>query len=88
MDHLATCAKQDLVERVEEVLARPIDPDLIGRRGLSPLCLASQHGHKGTVQLLLEAQADKDKACGWATPLRLAAQEGHAEIVHLLLEAW
>ncbi|CAE7676350.1 Ank1 [Symbiodinium sp. CCMP2592] len=84
---LGRYAKDGEEKRVEEMLMLPQNPDLIGSLGMTPLCLASQAGHGRVVELLLEASADKNKACGWATPLRVAAQEGHAEIVRVLLEA-
>ena len=74
-------------KRVEEMLMLPQNPDSMGSLGMTPLCLAAQAGHGRVVELLLEASADKNRACGWATPLRVAAQEGHAEIVRRLLEA-
>ena len=84
---LGRYARDGEEKRVEEMLMLPQNPDSIGSLGMTPLCLASQAGHGRVVELLLEALADKNKACGWATPLRVAAQEGHAEVVRLLLEA-
>ena len=49
---------------------------------------AAYGGHVETVQLLLSAGADKDKADNdGKTPLIRAAGEGHIETVRLLLSA-
>ncbi len=55
--------------------------------GTRLLILAAAHGHKDTVQALLERKADVNAAdvTGW-TPLHAAAYGGKPEIVQLLLD--
>lgn len=56
--------------------------------GATPLSIAAEFGELESVQVLLEAGADKDHAMAdGATPLWMAAQEGHDKIVVALLEA-
>ena len=51
-------------------------------------CCWDAHGHLEVTRLLLEANADKDKAMNdGATPLFIASQEGQLEVAQLLLEA-
>ena len=54
-----------------------------------PLCSSQlKKGQLEVVRLLLEANADKDKAFeDGATPLFVAAENGQLEVVRLLLEA-
>ena len=58
--------------------------NLLGTRLLS---LAAAHGHKDTVQALLERRADVNAAdaTGWA-PIHAAAYGGKPEIIQLLLD--
>ena len=78
---------------LEELLQAPRDPNVTddagNSLGLSLLHYAAFLGHVDIVDLLLEAEADINKATKalGATPLYLAAQEGQAEVVRLLLEA-
>ena len=47
--------------------------------------MAWQEGHLDIVLLLLEANADKDKAANnGETPLVMASQNGHVEVARLL----
>ena len=59
--------------------------------GTTPLLAAAVCGHTDTVHLLLDANADVDKAMArtdnGATPLYIAALRGHTDIVRLLLDA-
>ena len=51
-------------------------------------CCWDAHGHLEVTRLLLEANADKDKAMNdGATPLFVAAQDAQLEVARLLLEA-
>ena len=67
------------------MLQRPQDPDL---GDPAPLFEASEQSHTEVVRLLLEANADKDKAKHYsgATPLVAAAEFGCLEVAHLLLK--
>ena len=77
---------------LEDLLQAPRDPNVTddgNPLGLSLLHYAAFLGHVDIVDLLLEAEADVNKATKsmGATPLYLAAQEGRTEVVRLLLEA-
>ena len=56
--------------------------------GATPLCMASERGHKEVVEVLLKEGADIDKAQNdGRTPLFIASQNGHKEVVEVLLKA-
>ncbi|OLP91898.1 Ultraviolet-B receptor UVR8 [Symbiodinium microadriaticum] len=57
--------------------------------GATPMFIAAGRGNLEVVRILLEHQADPDKAQieNRATPLLMAASKGHSEVVRLLLEA-
>ncbi|CAE7901735.1 Ank2, partial [Symbiodinium sp. KB8] len=81
---LRGAARHGLSAEVETFLQRPQDPDL---GDPAPLFEASEHGQTEVARLLVEANADKDKATlDGTTPLFIAAQEGQLEVVRLLLE--
>ena len=86
--HLRDAAGGNDIQAIEQLLQRPQDPDL-EVEGFSPaLHNACWQGHSKAARLLLEANADKDKADHYgATPLFLASERGHLEVVGLLLEA-
>ncbi|OLQ11901.1 Ankyrin-2 [Symbiodinium microadriaticum] len=70
---------------VENPLQRPQDPD---SGHPTPLSAAAVYGHLQVIRLLLEANADKDKALqDGATPLYIAAEKEQLAVVRLLLEA-
>ena len=82
---LLDAARSGRTSEMETLLHRPQKPDL---GPATPLGVAAGHGHLQVIRLLLEANADKDKATpGGATPLYIAAKNGHLEVVRLLLEA-
>ena len=83
---LRDAARGGLSAEVEALLQRPQDPDL---GDPAPLFEASEQSHTEVVRLLLEANADKDKAnhYGGETPLVVAAEFGCLEVARLLLEA-
>ena len=85
MNALRDAARSGRAAEVQTFLQRPQDPD---SGHPTPLFVASQHGHLEVTRLLLEANADKDKAMNdGATPLFIASQEGQLEVAQLLLEA-
>ena len=58
------------------------------KNGWTPLLWATSHGHKSTVELLLEKGADPTvPASAGHTALREARSEGHLTIEKMLLEA-
>ena len=88
VQELQHAAENGWTSRVESILQRPPDPDL--NLGRPPLYAASAQGHLDleVVRLLLEANADKDKAGNDGyTPLFIAVERRHVEVVRLLLEA-
>ena len=85
---LQQAARFNNIPAIERLLQRPQDPDLEGADARVALHLACSGGCTEAVRLLLEANADKDKADGFgASPLVIASEVGHLEIVRLLLEA-
>ena len=88
-DDLVAAAERGSVAEVESMLQLPQDPNLLDSDGRAALVYASYEGHLETVQLLLEAAANKDLADDddRYTALNSASGEGHVEIVRLLLEA-
>ncbi|OLP72976.1 Ankyrin repeat domain-containing protein 29, partial [Symbiodinium microadriaticum] len=86
---LLDAAESGRTAAVESLLQRPQDPDLCRERStFTALFAASKNGYLEVVRLLLEANADKDKAAhDGATPLYIAAEQRHWQVVHLLLEA-
>ena len=82
---LRRAAERGLTSVVETILHKPQDPNL---GDPTPLLEACHSGHLEVARLLLEANADKDKAMhDGATPLFLAATTGHLESARLLLQA-
>ena len=62
MTALRHAARSGLASEVENLLQRPQDPDSVSAGHPAPLLVASQHGHLEVTRLLLEANAEKDKA--------------------------
>ena len=77
------------IQAMEQLLQRPQDPDLEVDGLQSALHFACGRGHADAASLLLEANADKDKASGnrGSIPMHWACEGGHVEVVRLLLEA-
>ena len=87
IQQLEQAARSNDILTIEQLLQRPQDPDLKLQAG-TPLHMASHKGHLEVVRLLLEANADKDKATViGSTSLHGASYNGHLEVVRLLLEA-
>ncbi|CAE7521204.1 VPS10, partial [Symbiodinium sp. CCMP2456] len=90
---LQFAAALDQAEEMECLLRLPLDPDCVdgekGREGRSVLGVAASHGSRSCVRLLLEAQADANKATDLfgASPLWAACKGGHLETSRLLLQA-
>ena len=76
------------VHGMERVLKRPQDPDLESETLPPALHAACFAGSIEAARLLLEAEADKDKADNrGSTPIFVASATAHVEAVQLLLEA-
>ena len=96
-NELTRSVKQGSIQRVEEILQRPQDPDLTDQNGRTPLYIASLRGNRSIVQLLLEARAsvekrytikiERDGAARARSALGAAVQEGHEDVARLLLQA-
>ena len=64
-------------------------------RGLTPLHLASAHGHVEVVKRLIQAGGEVNQKCksGWtqdedgSTPLHEASRNGHVDVITALLSA-
>ena len=85
---LLQTAADNHIPAIEQLLKRPQNPNLEDAHGWVALHAACRHGCTVAVRLLLEANADKDKATnGGATSLFIASEKGHLEVVRLLLEA-
>ena len=68
------------------LLEAGVDKDRRMDDGLTPLHVASLHGHLQIIELLLSVQADFDATDDTgATALQYAAQEGAAQLVARLL---
>eukprot|EP00438_Fugacium_kawagutii_P033643 Skav204040 [mRNA] locus=scaffold3:108692:109762:- [translate_table: standard] len=76
-------------DRLEDLLQRPINPnDLKDPLGSTPLHCAASLGHLELVQLLLEADSDKDSVdVRGCTPLFVALDQGHVEVARVLIQA-
>ena len=74
-----------IIDRKDKVTKNPLDVN-----GVTPLHLASSHGHLAIVKFLLLFLSDKNPKSGrhWneRTPLHAAAIEGHLHIIKCLLE--
>ncbi|CAE7364051.1 ASB2 [Symbiodinium natans] len=86
---LQEAACENKIAAMQQLLERPQDPDLeLGERSPPALFFACHFGCTEAVRLLMEANADKNRAMNdGTTPLLVAIAEGHLEIVRLLLEA-
>ncbi len=80
--------KEGKFDTVKNMLEKA--PDLVNAvdsDGLTPLHLASEHGHQHIVELLLQKGADINAKSGFKrTPLHFAASSGRYEIVKLFIE--
>ncbi|CAE7350996.1 ANK1 [Symbiodinium natans] len=77
------------VQKVEQLLNSPVDPNLRDPRegSATPLCLTCHHGFLEVTRLLLEAQANPDTCLAdGAGTLFLACRGDHLDTVKLLLE--
>ena len=70
---------REIKEKVEEMLQLPQNPNTFGN-GRGALHIAAEDGFLQSLQLLLEAKADKDVTLEIDyTPLHLATRNGHLE---------
>ena len=85
---LVHACKRNDVDQVDELLRKPLDPNVTGEHGMTALHHAAKSGHVECVALLLEAGANQDAEHYYQqTALQFAAGIGHLEVVRLLLEA-
>ena len=76
------------LETVRDCLQKGVDADVRKGQGVTPLCIATYHGHKAIAELLLEHGADLNQGLeeeNGVNPLLNAAIEGHRELVEFLL---
>eukprot|EP00439_Symbiodinium_sp_Y106_P000855 s231_g1.t1 len=87
MSYCGICTGPDVCLECTE--SRYLNPDSTCKTECCPpLYAASSQGHLEVVRLLLEANADKDKATNDGyTPLFVAAEQRHLEVLRFLLEA-
>lgn len=91
-EQLIQACKVDDIDRVEMLLCKPLDPNMIDEKcAWTALHFAAWYGSSKCVALLLTAGAETDQVANLVgegvVPLHLAAERGHSEIVGLLLEA-
>ena len=88
IQHLQDAARNNDIQAMEQLLQRPQDPDLEVEGFPSALHKACDNGHIKIARLLLEANADKDRAFvnDGTIPLIMASVNGHLEVVRMLLE--
>eukprot|EP00435_Cladocopium_sp_Y103_P044130 s622_g12.t1 len=73
---------------LEELLQKPLNPDVADKIGSKPLHHAAHQGHVESIRLLLEAGADLEAPDNLGmTPFCVAAWQGHIQCVYFLFEA-
>ena len=83
--HACSC---NLLEQVDELLRKPLNPNVADAKDSTALHFAAVSGDVECVALLLEAGANKDAANSRGeTALHLTSICGHLEVVRLLVEA-
>eukprot|EP01049_Picozoa_sp_SAG25_P009718 SAG25_NODE_990_length_4387_cov_3.395989_3_plen_182_part_00 len=82
-------ARYGHVDVARRLIAAQADVNAATSRGLTPLFLATEHGHTSAVELLLKQKADVHLAhlSTGATPLFVASERGYTWIVGRLLVA-
>lgn len=85
-EKLRMAAAEGNVLRVQTFLDQGLSPQAADERGVTPLFLAAQRGHRDVVALLLDrgAALNPIRQDG-VTPIFIAVQAGHRDVVALLL---
>lgn len=79
--------KQPNVPAVKQLLVFGADPNLLSKKGVTPISAASYKGHIEIMQMLIAKGADVNKLnTSGSTALIQASHFGHAEAVTLLLD--
>jgi ankyrin repeat protein len=85
-EKLRMAAAEGNLLRVQTFLGQGISAQAADGRGVTPLFLAANHGHRNVVALLLErGVAMNPVRQDGVTPIFIAAQAGQREVVALLL---
>ena len=91
---ISASINNDLIE-LESLLKKPLNPNVRDKNGTTPLHCAAERGHVESLQLLIEAGAEKDERdegpegmmpLHGATPLFIAAENGHLGVIRHLVE--
>ena len=86
---ISASINNDLIE-LENLLKKPLNPNVRDESGMTPLHCAARRGHVESLQLLIEAGAEKnapDQGPDGMTPLHVAAESGQLDVVRHLVEA-
>eukprot|EP00438_Fugacium_kawagutii_P026222 Skav209636 [mRNA] locus=scaffold2751:88952:96923:+ [translate_table: standard] len=87
VDQMCYACDGNHADALEDLLQRPTNPNLKDCSGSAPLHYAAGNGHLELVQLLLEANANKDAGSKGCTPLYIASKNCYVDVVRILIEA-
>ena len=87
-DHLGSAAERGDTQQVKKLLKKGVDPNYANAAsGVTPLGVASEHGHVAIAQVLLEARANVEHATTRGTrPIHAASQFGKHKVMEVLIK--